>query len=100
MASIATAWGTNIAIQAGLAHEKITDLIGLIKKAKKYKTLQRADTACDLLNNAVGLEIVGHPNGKVLPTVNVRDLAFEVLEYYRSKGLFIAKKSGKKYKVL
>lgn len=90
-ALITAAYGSDIAKQAGDAHEKNpnTDL-----KIRLYNNLADADQTVDLLNNIIGRDI-----GVNSKTTNSKDLVSSVLEEFYNNGLWQARKEDDKWKV-
>jgi len=98
-ATITSKYGSNIAKQAGFAHEdnpnainnkSQTDLKNMV-----FKSLVDADQAIDLANNIIGRQIGDANKGE-----GMRNLAQEVLNQFHDKGLWtVTKQSNGTYKM-
>jgi RHS repeat-associated protein len=84
--SIITArFGSDIATQAGNAHERNPNVDLSVTTFTGKNALASADQTADLLNNRIGRQI-----GAANPTGTNRDLARLTLDYFHTNGLFVA----------
>jgi len=93
-ATISSAFGSNIAKEAGDAHEENPQLVSDYENsgANGFNSLDEADSYVDLKNNEIGRSM-GEQNGETSPKNN----ALAVLDYFRNGGLWTVEKNGKKY---
>ena len=89
-ATIASKFGPDIARDVGAVHEDdpsavdgVTDTTGMV-----FKTLADADQSVDLLNNKLGRKIAADNKG-----LEMRDLAFKVMDEFHTNGLWTATKN-------
>ena len=89
--TITSAYGSDIAKQAGDAHEENPDAINNMSandlSNKSFKTMAEADQAIDLGNNIIGRQI-----GEANKGLGMKDMAMNVLDQFKSGGLWTATK--------
>lgn len=90
-AMLTTEFGENNAIRVGNAHEDNTK-IDLSQTF--FESQVEADTAADLLNNQIGRSIALEN-----PNLSNKDLAFLVLAYYHSEGLWVMERSDSGFQI-
>jgi hypothetical protein len=87
-ASITRRFGVEIAQEVGDAHEE-NPRAAMARDRRVFSTRLEADEYCDLRNNEIGRAI-----GQANSAAEMNQLAIQVLEYYRSNGLWIANKTS------
>ena len=88
-AAIASKFGVDIAVEAGKVHENNPDMVRDISSKTSFTTLSLADQGTDLLNNEIG-RYIGKSNTGLQP----QELALKSLDYFHSKGLWMAAKQS------